>query len=70
MNRFLGKDNMIIVLREEGTASIIDVRDMCSEIEITDFLLNETDQIKGLYMFDQPSSPEKWERVWSEVEAA
>jgi spermidine/putrescine-binding protein len=70
MNRFLGKENMIIVLREEGTASIIDVRDMCTEIEINDFLLNETDQIKGLYMFDQPSSPEKWERVWSEVEAA
>ncbi|MSP82418.1 MAG: extracellular solute-binding protein [Alphaproteobacteria bacterium] len=70
INRFLGKDNMIIVLREEGTASIIDVRDMCTEVEISDFLLNETDQIQGLYMFDQPSSPEKWERVWSEVEAA
>jgi len=70
MNRFLGKDNMIIVLREEGTASIIDVRDMCTEVEVSDFLLDQTDQLKGLYMFDQPSSPEKWERVWSEVEAA
>jgi spermidine/putrescine-binding protein len=24
----------------------------------------------GLYQFDAPSSPEKWERIWSEVEAA
>ena len=31
---------------------------------------NETGAIKGLYQFDAPSSPEKWERIWSEVEAA
>lgn len=70
INRFLGKENMILVLRDEGTASIIDLRDMLSPVEIEDYLLDKTDEIKGLYMFDQPSSPEKWERVWSEVEAA
>lgn len=70
INNFLGDENMLKVLREEGTASIIDLRKHLSELEIQDFLLNETDQISGLYMFDQPSSPEKWERVWSEVEAA
>ena len=32
--------------------------------------LNETAAIHGLYQFDAPSSPEKWERIWSEVEAA
>ena len=32
--------------------------------------LNETSAIQGLYQFDAPSSPEKWERIWSEVEAA
>jgi hypothetical protein len=32
--------------------------------------LNNTDAIKGLYQFDAPSSPEKWERIWSDVEAA
>ena len=70
INNFLGDENMLKVLREEGTASIIDLRKHLTEIEIQDFLLNETDQISGLYMFDQPSSPEKWERIWSEVEAA
>jgi spermidine/putrescine-binding protein len=70
INTFLSKENMLKVLREEGTSSIIDIRDMLTEQEIQDFLLNETEQLKGLYMFDQPSSPEKWERVWSEVEAA
>ncbi len=70
INRFLSKENMLIVLRQEGNAPIIDVRDQCTEQEISDFQLNESDQVKGLYMFDQPSSPEKWERVWSEVEAA
>ena len=32
--------------------------------------LNETAAIHGLYQFDAPSSPEKWERIWTEVEAA
>jgi spermidine/putrescine transport system substrate-binding protein len=70
IDNFLSDENMLKVLREEGTASVIDIREHLSEVEIEDFLLNETDQISGLYMFDQPSSPEKWERVWSEVEAA
>ncbi|MBM3585184.1 MAG: extracellular solute-binding protein [Alphaproteobacteria bacterium] len=70
INNFLSDENMLKVLREEGTSSVIDIRKHLTEIEIEDFLLNETEQISGLYMFDQPSSPEKWERVWSEVEAA
>jgi spermidine/putrescine-binding protein len=70
INNFLSDENMLKVLREEGTSSVIDIRKHLSEIEIEDFLLNETDKLAGLYMFDQPSSPEKWERVWSEVEAA
>jgi spermidine/putrescine-binding protein len=70
INNFLSDENMLKVLREEGTASVIDIRDHLTEIEIEDYLLDQTDQISGLYMFDQPSSPEKWERVWSEVEAA
>jgi len=37
---------------------------------VQDLFLNETDSIHGLYQFDAPSSPEKWERVWSAVEAA
>jgi spermidine/putrescine transport system substrate-binding protein len=33
-------------------------------------MMDQTDAIKGLYMFNAPSSPEKWEKVWAEVEAA
>jgi spermidine/putrescine-binding protein len=70
INNFLSDENMLKVLREEGTASVIDIRSHLTQTEIEDFLLDQTDQISGLYMFDQPASPEKWERVWSEVEAA
>ena len=31
---------------------------------------DRTAELKGLHMFDQPSSPEKWERVWSNMESA
>jgi hypothetical protein len=32
--------------------------------------MSRSSEIAGLFMFDQPSSPEKWERVWSNVQAA
>ncbi len=70
MNNFLSDENMLKVLREEGTSSIIDIRKHLTPVEIEDFLLDRTDELARLYMFDLPSSPEKWERVWSEVEAA
>ena len=33
-------------------------------------LMDRTEELTQMYMFDQPSSPEKWERVWSNMQAA
>ena len=70
INRFLTKDNMEIVAREEGIAPVVDIRDRMTQEEQEDLMMDKTDAIKGLYMFNAPSSPEKWEKVWAEVEAA
>jgi hypothetical protein len=32
--------------------------------------LTQKREASQLHMFDQPSSPEKWERIWSDVEAS
>lgn len=66
----LKKENMVIVAKEIGWAPTVDVRDMLPQRFIDTLFLDQTSSIKGLYQFDAPSSPEKWERVWSEVEAA
>ncbi len=66
----LRKENMAIVATEIGWAPCVDVRDMIPERYVETLFLNETGAIKGLYQFDAPSSPEKWERIWSEVEAS
>lgn len=66
----LSRDSMKTVAMEIGWAPTVDVRDMLPERYIETLFLNETGAIKGLYQFDAPSSPEKWERVWSEVEAS
>ena len=43
---------------------------MLDDRYVDTLFLNETGSIHGLCQFDAPSSPEKWERIWSEVEAA
>ncbi len=70
INFRLKKENMVYVAKEIGWAPTVDVRDMLPERYVRTLFLNQTDSIKDLYQFDAPSSPEKWERVWSEVEAA
>jgi spermidine/putrescine-binding protein len=70
INFRLDRDSMATVATEIGWAPTIDVRDRIPERYIETLFLNETGAIKGLYQFDAPSSPEKWERIWSEVEAA
>ena len=70
INFRLKKENMKIIAQEIGWAPTVDVRDLLPERYVTTLFLNETAAIHGLYQFDAPSSPEKWERVWSEVEAA
>lgn len=66
----LAPKNMAIVATEVGWAPTVDVRSMIPERYVETLFLNDTKAIQGLYQFDAPSSPEKWERVWSEVEAA
>jgi spermidine/putrescine-binding protein len=66
----LAKEAMKTVAMDIGWAPTVDVRDMLPERYVETLFLNETDAIVDLYQFDAPSSPEKWERIWSEVEAA
>ena len=66
----LERDNMATVATEIGWAPTVDVRDRIPDRYIETLFLNETSSIQGLYQFDAPSDPEKWERIWSEVEAA
>jgi spermidine/putrescine transport system substrate-binding protein len=66
----LARDSMKTVAMEIGWAPTVDVRDMLPDRYVETLFLNQTGAIKGLYQFDAPSSPEKWERIWSEVEAA
>jgi spermidine/putrescine transport system substrate-binding protein len=53
-----------------GCSTTIDLRADASEEERKLYLMDRSAEIAGLFMFDQPSSPEKWERVWSNVQAA
>lgn len=66
----LKPDNMATIATEIGWSPTVDVRKLIPERYVETMFLNDTKAIKGLYQFDAPSSPEKWERVWSEVEAA
>jgi spermidine/putrescine-binding protein len=66
----LSRENMKTVAIEIGWSPTVDVRDMLPDRYVETLFLNETTAIRGLYQFDAPSDPEKWERVWSEIEAA
>ncbi len=70
INWRLKPENMAIVATDVGWSPTVDVRNLIPERYVENMFLNQTSAIKGLYQFDAPSSPEKWERVWSEVEAA
>ncbi len=70
INFRLKKENMVIVAKEIGWAPTVDVRAMLPKKYVDTLFLDQTSAIRGLYQFDAPSSPEKWERIWSEVEAA
>lgn len=70
INFRLRRENMAHVATEVGWSPTVDVRDMVPERYVEALFLNKTDDVKNLYQFDAPSSPEKWERVWAEVEAS
>ena len=66
----LKPENMAIIATKVGWSPTVDVRSMIPQRYVDTMFLDQTSAISGLYQFDAPSSPEKWERVWSAVEAA
>jgi spermidine/putrescine transport system substrate-binding protein len=70
INEFLQKDNYVRVVRSTGYGGTVDVRDLLTPDEIELYFQNRSAEAAQLHMFDQPSSPEKWERIWSDVEAS
>lgn len=70
MDTILAPEHMKQIADQAGTSTCVDIRALSTEEERELFLMDRTAELKGLHMFDQPSSPEKWERVWSNMEAA
>ncbi len=70
INLLLAKENYVRVVRSTGYGGTVDIRDLLSADEIDLYFQNRSAEAAQLHMFDQPSSPEKWERIWSDVEAS
>lgn len=70
MNQFLTKENFARVVRSTGYGGTVDVRELLKPDEIELYFQEKSSDAAQLHMFDQPSSPEKWERIWSDVEAS
>lgn len=66
----LRPENMALVAIEIGWSPTVDVRDRIPGRYRETLFLDNTAAIADLYQFDVPSSTEKWEAVWSEVEAS
>ena len=70
INELLQKDNYVRVVRSTGYGGVVDIRDLLTPDEVELYFQNRSAEAAQLHMFDQPSSPEKWERIWSDVEAS
>lgn len=70
INRMISPDSMKRIGEVAGCSTTVDLRHISSEGERELYLMDRSAEIADLFMFDQPSSPEKWERVWSNVQAA
>src|SRR5262245_42143447 len=70
INLFLEKENYVRVVRSTGYGGVVVVRSLMSKDEIDLYFQDRSAEASQLHMFDQPSSPEKWERIWSDVEAS
>jgi spermidine/putrescine-binding protein len=66
----LKPENMAIIAHEIGWSPCIDVRPLIPEADTITLFQNETHKIHNLYQFDAPDRPEKWEEIWTAVEAA
>ena len=70
INQYLTKENFARVVRSTGYGGTVDVRELLKPDEIELYFQEKSADASQLHMFDQPSSPEKWERIWSDVEAS
>ncbi len=70
MNTFLAPENIKKISLIAGSSATIDLRSISTPEEQKLFLMDRTEELSSMYQFDQPSSTEKWERVWSRVQAA
>lgn len=70
IDMFLTKENFARVVRSTGYGGTVDVRELLKPEEVDLYFQDKSEDASKLYMFDQPSSPEKWERIWSDVEAS
>lgn len=70
IDHYLTRENFARVVRSTGYGGTVDVRELLKPEEIELYFQNKSDDASKLFMFDQPSSPEKWERIWSDVEAS
>lgn len=70
IDTYVSKDVMKKVGLASGCSTTIDLRSVSTPEEQKFYLMDRTSELSSMYMFDQPSSPEKWERVWSRMQAA
>ncbi|RWR05480.1 ABC transporter substrate-binding protein [Paenirhodobacter populi] len=70
IDMMISPELMAKLAREAGSCSTIDWRADATDLEKELFLMDRSDDIASMHQFDQPSSPEKWERVWSNMQAA
>ena len=70
INTFLELPNMKKIAEAAGASTTIDIRSISTPEDQTLYLMDRTEELSSMYMFDQPSSTEKWERVWSRMQAA
>lgn len=73
-NRFIDRMTSQEVMKKigevSGCSTTVDLRSISTDEERKLYLMDRSSEIANLMMFDQPSAPEKWERVWSNVQAA
>ncbi|MBN9074429.1 MAG: extracellular solute-binding protein [Rhizobiales bacterium] len=70
INTMISLDNMKVIGDRTGCSTTIDLRSVSTPEQQKFFLMDRTEELADMFMFDQPSSPEKWERVWSNMQAA
>jgi len=56
--------------KEVGASPTTDVRSLASPAERAMYFMDRAAETEDMYMIDQPYSVEKWERVWSNVQAS